>query len=107
MAKNNELLDIFNAALAAVDPYRAVLNSVRLEQNSLHVGAKVYELEKYARIVVVGAGKATARMAMAIETLGQWRQVDYIEYNLSSEKVGLPQPDPAMLFFQKTPRATF
>lgn len=69
MVKNSELLDIFNAALAAVDPYRAVLNSVRLEQNSLHVGAKIYALEKYSRIVVVGAGKATARMAMALEAL--------------------------------------
>jgi glycerate 2-kinase len=71
MTKNNnsELVDIFNAALAAVDPCQAVLNSVRLERNCLHVGGAEYALEKYQRIVVVGAGKAAARMAMAIEKL--------------------------------------
>ena len=66
---NNELLEIFSAALAAVDPYRAVLNSARLERNVLHIAGVSYELEKYKRIVVVGAGKATSRMAMAIEKL--------------------------------------
>jgi len=69
MTKHNELLGIYNAALAAVDPYRAVLNSLGLKQNKLHLGAAVYDLEKYRRIVVVGAGKATARMAMAIESV--------------------------------------
>jgi len=68
MYKNNELIDIFNAALAAVDPYCAVLNSVRMEQNKLQVADAEYVLDKYKRIVVVGAGKAAARMAMAIET---------------------------------------
>jgi len=69
MTKNSELLDIFSAALAAVDPYRAVLNTVRLEQNCLHAGDAKYALDGYRRIVVVGAGKATARMAAAIEAL--------------------------------------
>lgn len=69
MLKNNELIEIYNAALAAVDPYRAVLSSLRLERNNLYAGAAVYDLEQYRRIVVVGAGKATARMALAIESL--------------------------------------
>lgn len=69
MLKNSELIDIFNAALAAVDPYRAVFNAVRLEKNCLHLDSAIYDLSKYKRIVVTGAGKATARMAMAIETL--------------------------------------
>ena len=69
MIKNNELIDIFNAALAAVDPYRAVLNTARLEQNQLHIAGATYDLKIFKRIVVVGAGKATSRMAMAIEKL--------------------------------------
>lgn len=62
-------VSIFNAALAAVDPYRAVLNAAKLENDCLHVANAVYKLDAYSRIVVVGAGKATARMALAIETL--------------------------------------
>lgn len=69
MIKNSELIDIFNAALAAVDPYRAVLNAASLDGSCLHIAGASYELEAYKRIVVVGAGKATSRMAMAIEKL--------------------------------------
>jgi glycerate-2-kinase len=63
----DELTEIFNAALAAVDPYHAVLNALRLENNCLLIGAASYALSGYQRIVVVGAGKASARMALAIE----------------------------------------
>jgi len=63
------LLDIFNAALAAVDPYYAVLKATRFEHNQLQIAGAKYGLESYERIIVVGAGKATARMALAIETL--------------------------------------
>ncbi|HUX89434.1 MAG TPA: HAD-IIB family hydrolase [Gallionellaceae bacterium] len=63
------LLAIFNAALAAADPYNAVLKAVRFEQKQLQIAGAVYPLDAYARIVVVGAGKATARMALAVETL--------------------------------------
>ena len=69
IAGRSDLIDIFNAALAAVDPCQAVLNSARLDRDCLHIGGAIYDLEKYKRIVVVGAGKATSRMAMAIEKL--------------------------------------
>lgn len=60
---------IFDAALAAVDPYRAVLNAVRLEDGNLVASGVPYDLSAYERIVVVGAGKGTARMALAVEEL--------------------------------------
>lgn len=63
------LLDIFNAALAAVDPYNAVLKAVCFEHNQLQIAGAKYNLESYERIIVVGAGKATARMALAVEAL--------------------------------------
>jgi glycerate 2-kinase len=72
MTPHASLLEIYSAALAAVDPYQAVLASIRIEQNILHSGDAQYDLEKFKRIVVVGAGKATARMALAIEnSLGE------------------------------------
>ncbi|MDP1996419.1 MAG: HAD-IIB family hydrolase [Gallionella sp.] len=63
------LIEIFNAALAAVDPYRAVLRFAKIENGSLRVGDARFDLAAFERIVVVGAGKATARMAQAVEAL--------------------------------------
>ena len=63
------LLDIFNAALVAVDPYNAVLKVACFGRNQLQIDGAKYNLESYERIIVVGAGKATARMALAVETL--------------------------------------
>ena len=60
-------MEIFNAALTAVDPYTAVTRAVIIENNSIHAAGAAYDLDAYSRILLVGAGKATARMALAIE----------------------------------------
>jgi hydroxypyruvate reductase len=61
--------EMFESALEAVDPYRAVLAALRIEGDTLHAGGERYDLAAFARILVVGGGKATARMAQAVETL--------------------------------------
>jgi glycerate 2-kinase len=66
---SQNLLDIFNAALAAVDPYNAVLKAAKVEGDQLRIAGAKYDLAAFDRIIVVGAGKATARMALAIESL--------------------------------------
>jgi len=63
------LAEIFRAALAAADPYYAVLNAVSVENNCLTIGGATYDLASFKRILVIGAGKATSRMAQAIESL--------------------------------------
>jgi glycerate 2-kinase len=68
-AHHEILAGIFNAALAAADPYNAVLKAVSVERNRLQVAGATYDLASFERIVVVGAGKATARMALAVESL--------------------------------------
>jgi glycerate-2-kinase len=65
--KDHPLIDIFNAALAAVDPYHAVIKNITFEKNCLHTAGAAYELDAFSRVLVVGAGKAAARMALAIE----------------------------------------
>jgi glycerate-2-kinase len=65
----SHLVQIFHAALAAVDPYTAVRNAMRLEQNTLHAAGASYALAAFERIVVVGAGKSVPRMALAVEQL--------------------------------------
>jgi glycerate 2-kinase len=65
--QNRILIDIFNGALAAVDPYNAVFKAVKIEGSVILADGAEYDLDTFSRIIVVGAGKATARMAMAIE----------------------------------------
>ena len=69
IAERQHLEDIFNAAKAAADPYNAVLNAASVEENQLHIAGMKYDLASFERIIVVGAGKATARMALAVESL--------------------------------------
>jgi len=50
-----------------VDPYRAILRDARIRNDTLRVGPHRYRLSKYRRIAAIGAGKASARMAQALE----------------------------------------
>lgn len=63
------LEQIFRAGLRAVDPQTAVHRHVQRSGKALMVADQVYPLEQYRRVVVVGAGKATAPMAQALEDL--------------------------------------
>ena len=60
-------LDIMQAALDAVDPYRAVAAQLRVAAGTLWVGERNYPLERFRRVIVVGAGKAGAPMVRAVE----------------------------------------
>ena len=62
-------LQIFRAALNAADPTAAVLRHVKVAGGSLNVDGRKYRLSNYDRIRVVGAGKASARMAHGLERL--------------------------------------
>src|SRR5271155_1216983 len=62
-------LQIFRAALGAADPGRAVLRNLRLDGRILIAGGRRYSLSKFDRIQVIGAGKASAAMAAAVERL--------------------------------------
>ena len=62
--------EIFTAGLEAADPNQAVRRAVKVnEQGILTVDDRTYELNHYSRILVVGAGKASAPMAAALEDL--------------------------------------
>lgn len=62
-------LRIFRAALQAADPRQAVLRHVRVEGDTLIAARKRYRLGEYLNIDVIGAGKASAKMALAVEEL--------------------------------------
>src|SRR3984893_16010218 len=64
-----DALRIFHAALKAADPAQAVLRHVKLNRNVLTAGRKRYRLDSFRNVHVIGAGKASAEMAQAVERL--------------------------------------
>lgn len=60
---------IFRAGIAAAAPGDAVHRHCRRQGNTLQAGGRFYDLNDFNRIVVVGAGKASAAMAQAMEEL--------------------------------------
>ena len=62
-------LQIFQAGLQAVDPVEAIRRHVTLNDNVLRISDRQFNLKDFDRILVVGAGKAVAPMAKAVEDL--------------------------------------
>ncbi|MEW5948438.1 MAG: glycerate kinase [Thermodesulfobacteriota bacterium] len=65
---------IFKAALKAVDPYKAVHNHLVVKNNLLILGGglqkgREYDLRRFQRVFVLGAGKASVPMATACEQI--------------------------------------
>lgn len=58
---------VIGAGLRAADPAQALLNRVHRTGHRLEVGRSSYDLRSFDRVVVVGAGKASARMAQTLE----------------------------------------
>ena len=62
-----ELEEVFHAGLGAVEPEEAVLRAVQRQGEEIVVAGRSYALADYERVFVVGAGKAGAPMAGAME----------------------------------------
>ena len=58
---------IFAAGVAAVDPVAAVRRAVVRQGDLLYVDGMPYDLQRYAHVYAVGAGKAGATMAQGLE----------------------------------------
>jgi hydroxypyruvate reductase len=64
-----DAVNIFNSGLRAVEPGAAVKNYCRVDGDHFIVGDRNYDLSKFNKLFVIGAGKASAPMAAAIEDL--------------------------------------
>jgi hydroxypyruvate reductase len=64
-----QALQIFRAALAAADPAEAVARHLSVDGDKLVVGDRRYRLGSFENIYVLGAGKASAAMASAVERI--------------------------------------
>ncbi|MGA1199266.1 MAG: DUF4147 domain-containing protein, partial [Candidatus Latescibacterota bacterium] len=61
--------ELFDVAIQAVDAEQCVRRFVRLEGDVLHIGNQDYKLSCYTRILVVGMGKASPQMGVALEDI--------------------------------------
>ena len=96
-ATRRPILTVLDAALDAADPFAAVQNVLRRQDDVLTVAdptthattsALTYDLRRYRRIFVIAAGKAAAPMCRAVESVLQ----DRISSGLAVTKYGHGQP---------------
>jgi hydroxypyruvate reductase len=83
-----DALAIFQVGLNAVDPKAAVRRVLRRDGNVLTVGDRTYNLSNLEKVYVVGAGKASAAMAEAVETILE----DRLSGGIVNVKVGHGAP---------------
>jgi len=64
------ILDIFYAGLKSVESYDSVRKAISLRDNEIFInGQTTYKTNNFSKLIVVGAGKATAPMAQAVEDI--------------------------------------
>ncbi len=87
-----DLKSIFKAGVKRVDPYQLIKNGVEIQENrlfiSLNESRESVDLSKFDQIFVIGFGKATAKMAKAMEEILGER----ITEGIISVKVGHTEP---------------
>ena len=64
-----ELPEIFDAAVNAVMPHTMIPQVMHLDDGVLHIGDESFDLERYERVYLCGAGKAALSMAEACESI--------------------------------------
>ncbi len=67
--RRRQIVSILERALDAVDPATAVERHLERERDTLRIGDARYDLDTFSDIYVVGAGKAGAPMAQAVEEI--------------------------------------
>lgn len=67
--KKDQLLHVATAAIEAVSPEPAMRAALSLDEDILTVDGREYNLAEFDRILVLGAGKASASMAKTLEDM--------------------------------------
>jgi glycerate 2-kinase len=71
-----DALSIFTTAVKSADPEEAIRRLVHRYEEMLEIAGQRYDLSRYRNIYIAGAGKASARMAQAVEALLDKRITD-------------------------------
>lgn len=82
LVSRKHAFQIFRAALVASDPEKAVLRHLAFDGRTLRAGRRRYALSRFDRIRIIGAGKASAAMARAVErVLGRGIAAGFVNVN--------------------------
>ena len=87
-ALRRHAVQILGAAVAAADPLAAVHRAVRRDGDRLIIAGRGYHFAASTGLYVVGAGKASARMAAALESVAG----DRITAGVATTKYGYVEP---------------
>ncbi len=73
MNRRKKIEEIFRAGVARVDPERMIRDALKLDDSTLTIETELQshrlDLKSFSRVLVVGAGKASARMARGLEAV--------------------------------------
>ncbi len=61
-----DILQGFNLALDSIDPFKCILNKLKIFNNKLEIEDKKYDLNNFENIRIISFGKASIKMAEAI-----------------------------------------
>lgn len=64
--RGNDIAQILNACIEAVEPGNALRRFVKREKNLLRIAGQQYHLDEFASVSVLGLGKATEAMSLAL-----------------------------------------
>ena len=71
--RRNDIMQILNACIDAVEPGNAIRRFVQREKNLLFIDNKKYDLNEFDNVTVLGLGKATEAMSLALlDVLGSY-----------------------------------
>jgi glycerate 2-kinase len=68
-ASRRIILDITEATLQYLDAYERIKSIAHLDQNTLRIGTRSWDLSRKRNVFLVGAGKACNAMAMAFDSI--------------------------------------
>lgn len=101
-AEGKDVLSVLEGALIAAEPERLVAQNLRLEGGTLRIRSLRFRPSDYRRVLVLGGGKASGKMAMALQrVLG-----DYITAGLINIPTYQKLPKPSRIVFNPSAHPT-
>jgi glycerate 2-kinase len=105
--QREDALEIFTSAVAAVQPAKLIPRLIALEGDELVIANQRFVLSGKGKLIVIGAGKASAAMALAVEEvlllkISAGLIITKYEHSVPLQKIkcleaGHPLPDPSGL----------
>lgn len=99
--ESRDVLGALEDALVAADPARLVAENLRLEGATLRIHSLRFDLSVFRRVLVIGGGKASGKMALELErvlgdyvTAGSVNVPDYLKLPKSSRIAFNPSTHP-------------